>query len=169
MDSHDPFRHLGYKLWQKEKLGIDLTSCLQVACDTPSQSSRQEVQLCFSPHSDQRSECGVIVLQSCKSPHLGSFETPSWESRDKKPFRCGPYGEMQIILYGGRWWLPPSPGRGESCETEVACGSSQHQRCSNTKLTNLLVGQMQIQVSKKVHSSYSRLGASACPSTLSKC
>jgi hypothetical protein len=22
---------------------------------------------------------------------------------------------MQRILYGGRWWLPPSPGRGESC------------------------------------------------------
>jgi len=22
---------------------------------------------------------------------------------------------LQRILYGGRWWLPPSPGRGESC------------------------------------------------------
>jgi hypothetical protein len=21
---------------------------------------------------------------------------------------------LQRILYGGRWWLPPSPGRGES-------------------------------------------------------
>jgi hypothetical protein len=26
------------------------------------------------------------------------------------------------ILYGGRWWLPPSPGRGESCESEVTRG-----------------------------------------------
>jgi hypothetical protein len=30
------------------------------------------------------------------------------------PFRCGFRGELQRILYGGRWWLPPSPGHGES-------------------------------------------------------
>ncbi len=33
----------------------------------------------------------------------------------KKPFRCSLGGELQSILYGGRWWLPSSPGRGESC------------------------------------------------------
>jgi len=36
------------------------------------------------------------------------------ESQEKEPFGCGLRGEMQRILYGGRWWLPPSPGRGES-------------------------------------------------------
>jgi hypothetical protein len=27
---------------------------------------------------------------------------------------------MQKILYGGRWWLPPSLGHGELCESKVA-------------------------------------------------
>jgi hypothetical protein len=27
-------------------------------------------------------------------------------------------GELQRILYGGRWWLPPNPGRGESSESK---------------------------------------------------
>jgi len=44
-----------------------------------------------------------------------SFETPTWESREKEPFGCSLRGVTQRILYGGRWWLPPSPGRGESC------------------------------------------------------
>jgi hypothetical protein len=30
------------------------------------------------------------------------------------PFGCSFGGELQKILYGGRWWLPPSPGRGVS-------------------------------------------------------
>ncbi len=65
-----------------------------------------------------------MALQSCGSLSLGSFETPLWESRDKKPFGCGPHGKEQIILYGGRWWLPLSPGRDESCESKVAHGLS---------------------------------------------
>jgi len=28
------------------------------------------------------------------------------------------------------WWLPPSPGRGESSESKVAHGLSQHQKCA---------------------------------------
>jgi hypothetical protein len=31
------------------------------------------------------------------------------------PFGCSSCREVQRILYGGRWWLPPSPGHGESC------------------------------------------------------
>jgi hypothetical protein len=37
-------------------------------------------------------------------------------------------GATQRILYGGRWWLPPSPSRGESSESKVARGLSQHQK-----------------------------------------
>jgi hypothetical protein len=44
-----------------------------------------------------------------------NFEIPTWESREKKSFGCSLDGETQKILYGGRWLLPPSPGRGESC------------------------------------------------------
>jgi hypothetical protein len=60
--------------------------------------------------------------QSPKSPTRDSFETPPWESREKVPF-----GELQIILYGGRWWLPLSPSRGESSESKL------HVVCPNTK------------------------------------
>jgi len=44
-----------------------------------------------------------------------NFRTPTWESREKEPFGYSPRGVVQKILYGGRRWLPPSPGRGESC------------------------------------------------------
>jgi len=44
-----------------------------------------------------------------------NFGPPTWESREKEPFGCSPRGALQRILYGGRWWLPLSPGHGESC------------------------------------------------------
>jgi len=47
-----------------------------------------------------------------------------WESREKEPFGCKCDGELQRILYGGRWWLPSSSGRGESSESKVARGLS---------------------------------------------
>jgi hypothetical protein len=68
--------------------------------------------------------------QSHGSPNRGSFGTPLWESREKVPFGCKCDGEMQRILYGGRWWLPLSPGRGESSESKVTRGLSQHQEGS---------------------------------------
>jgi hypothetical protein len=43
-----------------------------------------------------------------------NFGTPTWESREKEPFGCSPRNMAQRILYWGRWWLPPSPGRGVS-------------------------------------------------------
>jgi len=30
----------------------------------------------------------------------------------------------KVYYKGGRWWLPPNSGRGESCESEFAHGSS---------------------------------------------
>jgi hypothetical protein len=47
-----------------------------------------------------------------------SLETPPWESREKEPFECSLHRKLQRILYGGRWWLPSSPGRGESSESK---------------------------------------------------
>jgi hypothetical protein len=46
------------------------------------------------------------------------------ESRDKKPFGCHSHRVVHSILCGGKWWLPPNPGRGESCESRVARGFS---------------------------------------------
>jgi len=62
--------------------------------------------------------------QSHGNPNWDSFGTPLWESREKVPFGCKCDGETQIILYGGRWWLPSNPGRGESSESNVARGLS---------------------------------------------
>jgi hypothetical protein len=65
-----------------------------------------------------------MTSQSDGSPNWDNFETLLWESRDKKPFGCKCHGEAQRIIYGGRWWLPPNPDHGESCESRVARGLS---------------------------------------------
>jgi hypothetical protein len=77
--------------------------------------------------------------QSPGSPIWDSFETPPWESRDKKPFECECGGAMQRILYGGRWWLPSSLGHGESSESVLLVACPNTKSVSEGKLTNLLV------------------------------
>jgi len=138
MASHGPFGHLQHKLWQKEGSGVKLpvrlpttksrestrSWCVQVECDTPLESSRGELQLYFRPHPNQRSEQKVMIVQSPESLNLDNFRILPWESWDKKPFRCGCHGEAHNILYGGRWWLPPSLGCGESSESRVTRGLS---------------------------------------------
>jgi hypothetical protein len=65
--------------------------------------------------------------QSPGSPNRDSFGTPLWESQEKKPFGCRCDEVRQRILYGGRWWLPPNLGRGESSESVLRMA------CPNTK------------------------------------
>jgi hypothetical protein len=88
MSSHDPFGHLKHKLWPKERPGVKLTvwllttrsqestqfPCVQVACDTPLESSPRGLQLRFVPHPNQRSEQEVIVSQNCGTSNLGDFD-----------------------------------------------------------------------------------------------
>jgi hypothetical protein len=78
-------------------------------------SSRRELQLWFRPCPDPSSGRRAMSVQSPGTPTRDSFGTPTWESREKEPFGCSLGGKLQSILYGGRWWLPPSPGHGESC------------------------------------------------------
>jgi len=92
--------------------------------DTPLESSQGELHVCFRPRPNQNSGRKVMNAQSPGSPNWDNFETPLWESREKMPFGCKCGGETQRILYGGKWWLPPSPGRGESSESKVARGLS---------------------------------------------
>jgi hypothetical protein len=127
-----------HKLWQKERPGVKLAVwlpatksresmwpwCVQVDCNMALKSSWRKLQLCFRPHPNRRSEQRVMIIQSPGSPNRDSFEIPPRESQDKKPFGCGCRGEAQSVLYGGRWWLPPSPGRDESNESRVARGLS---------------------------------------------
>jgi len=128
MASHEPFGHLQPKLWAKEGPGVKLALWLPTTKSRESTSSRRlqmewdgalesswgELQLWFRPHSNRRSESRVVSVQSPKSPTRDSFGTPPWESRENVPFGCSSHGELQRILYGGRRWLPPSPGCGES-------------------------------------------------------
>jgi len=81
-------------------------------------SSQGELQLWFRPHSNRRLEPGDMSSQSPGTPTRDNFGTPPWESREKEPFGCSLHRELQRILYWGRWWLPPSLGRGESSESK---------------------------------------------------
>ncbi len=85
------------------------------------ESPQGKVQIWFRPHSNPRSELGNMSVQSPGNSTRDSFETPPWESQEKVPFGCGSCRVTQRILYGGKWWLPPSPGRGESSGSKVAC------------------------------------------------
>jgi len=129
MASHEPFGHLQPKLWAKEGLEVKLAVWLTTTksrestsswhpiqeCNTALESSRGELQLWFRLHCDWTLQSGDMDSQSFEIPTRDSFGTPTWESREKESFGCSLSGELQRILYGGRWWLPPSPGRGESC------------------------------------------------------
>jgi len=141
MALHEPFGHLQHKLWSKEGPGVKLAvwlpttksresnrfRCVQVKCDTLLESSRRELQLCFRPHCNPRLGREVMNVWSPGSQNWDSFGTPLWESREKMPFGCKCNGESQRILYGGRWWLPLSPSRGESSESKLPMA------CPNTK------------------------------------
>jgi len=151
MASHEPFGHLQHMLWSKERPGVKLAiwlpttksqeltwfRCVQVKYDTPLESSWGKLQLWFRPRPDPSLGREVMSAQNPGSPNRDNFGTPPWESREKEPFGCKCGGELHIILYGGRWWLPPNPGHGESSESKVARGWSLHQKGVEWVLTNL--------------------------------
>jgi len=128
MASHYPFGHLQPKLWAKEGPGVKLAVWLPTTksqestcswrrleeCNTALESSRRELQLWFRARPNPSSGRGAVAVQSPGTPTRNNFGTSTWESREKKPFGCSLRGETQRILYGGRWWLPLNPGRGES-------------------------------------------------------
>jgi len=128
MASHEPFGHLQPKLWAKEGPGVKLVIWLPTTksrestfywypileCNMALESSQRDLQLWFRPHLDRTLQSADMSSQSSGTPTRDSFGTPTWESREKEPFGCSLHGEVQSILYGGRWWLPPNPGRGES-------------------------------------------------------
>jgi len=128
MGLHHPFGHVKHKLWPKERSGVKLAVWLlttksrkstqfpyvRMTCDIPLESSWQGLQLCTRPYLHRRSVCKVMAPQSCGSPNLGNFGTPTWEFRTKSQLDVG-LVERRIVYYKGRWWLPPSLGCGESC------------------------------------------------------
>jgi hypothetical protein len=141
MVSHWRFGHLQPKLCAKERPGFKLAVWFPTTkswesthsrralgeCDTTLESSWQKLQHWSRPHPNRRLGREAMTVQSPRSPNRNSFGTPLWESRDKKPSGCSLRGVTQSILYGGRWWLPSSPGRDESSEVVLPVA------CPNTK------------------------------------
>jgi hypothetical protein len=87
--------------------------CVQVECDTPSESSQGELQVYSKPHPNWRFEQKVMNLQSPESLNQDNFGTPPWESRDKKSFGCVPWRDTENTIWGkvvaslesGLWWV----------------------------------------------------------------
>jgi hypothetical protein len=135
MALHESFGHMQPKLWAKEGPIRRFTKSQESArsrralgeCNMTLKSSRQELQHWFRPRPDRRSGRKAMTIQSPGNPNRDNFGTSFWESQDKKPFGCSLRGVTHSILYGGRWWLPPSPSRGESSESVllVACPNTQ--------------------------------------------
>jgi len=118
-------------------------------CDTASESSQWELQLCFRPHCNRRSARKVMGLQSPGSP-IGAISGLPRGSPGKNSHldvasveSCRIYYKGEVVGFpqGGRCWLPhqrewgggllPSP----ECvcvqsESEFTRGLSQHQKDS---------------------------------------
>jgi hypothetical protein len=162
MASHVPFGHLQYKLWTKEGSGVKLAIwfpttksresirpwCMQVDCNTPLESSSGELQVFFRPHPNQRFEQRVMNSQSSRSPNRDSFGTFPWKSWEKVSFRCSAAGKCKENYMREGGGFP----RVQAVLSHVSPGSPK--ACPNTanapkcELTNLLVGLMQVQVTK---------------------
>ncbi len=113
MGLHDSFGHLKHKLWPKERSGVKLAvwlpttkswestwfTCVQVACDILLESSTKATTL-FQTSSQSKVCLQSYGPQNRESRNFGNFETPTWESREKRSFGYGPHGEVQNILWG---------------------------------------------------------------------
>jgi hypothetical protein len=149
MASHWSFGHLQPKLWAKEGPRVKLAVWLPTTKSRESTSSRhpiwvcnialerswRELQLWFRSHYNQILQPGVMAVQSFGNP-VGTFRTPFRESQEFVPFGCSPHGELQSILYGGRWWLPLSLGRDESCVSRCPWLVPTPKGVPNAKLTS---------------------------------
>jgi hypothetical protein len=85
------------------------------------QHHQTSLKLHTKPHSHYCTSNDI----SCKIP----------KSREFVPFGCSLRDQPQIILYGGRWWLPPSSGRGESCVSKCPWQIPTPKGVPNAKLT----------------------------------
>jgi hypothetical protein len=83
--------------------------------------------------------------QSLGSPNRDSFETPPWESWDKKPFRCGCHRVTLRILYEGI--LPRVRSVVSLVSPELPVARPSTKGAQECELTNLLVSLMDVRVS----------------------
>jgi hypothetical protein len=79
---------------------------------------------------------GSYGLPKFQESNRDNFGTPFRESQEFVAFGCSLHYELQRILYGGRWWFPPSPGRGESCVSKCPWLVPTPKGVPNAKLTS---------------------------------
>jgi hypothetical protein len=77
--------------------------------------------------------------QNPRSPNRDNFGTPTWESRDKRPFGCGPleWRKVYYMVEGGGFPRIQAVVSVVSPRLPVACPSTKG--ALECELTNLLV------------------------------
>jgi hypothetical protein len=135
--SHDPFEHFKHKLWPKEGLGINwplkVKNCFDfLTCKWHATYCWKDFNKGYNLSLDLISIEGLYTkLWAPKVvivPILGISRFPFGSPGTKWHLGASPVDKHKVE--GGRWWLPPSPSCGESCESVVARGSSVHQSAS---------------------------------------
>jgi hypothetical protein len=131
MASHWPFAHMQSKLWAKEGPGVKLVVWLLTTksrestssrhpiwkCDASLERSRRGLQLWFRPRCDPTLQSGVMSSQSPGIP-TGTISGLQFGSpRKNSHLDVASVESCREYYKGGRWWLPPSPGGGESSES----------------------------------------------------
>jgi hypothetical protein len=58
-------------------------------------------------------------LQSCGGPSCENFRLPLGNPGTKSHLDVAPVERRKVYYKGGKWWLPPSSGRGESCVSKL--------------------------------------------------
>jgi hypothetical protein len=82
--------------------------------------------------------------QSGGSPSCWNFGTPTWESRDKKPFGCGHVESYRVYYMGEGDGFPRVRAVVRSCESRVARGCPSTKGAPESDLTNWVVGLMHV-------------------------
>jgi hypothetical protein len=121
---------------KRRESGIDLfpTSDLRVQHGVGKISTRATTLVQTSLRSD--SEVESYGHPKFQESNRDNFGPPFRESQEFVPFGCSLHDQLQRILYGGRWWLPPSSGRGESCVSKCPWLVPTPKGVSNAKLTS---------------------------------
>jgi len=133
MGLHHPFGHLKHKLWPKERPGVKLAiwlpttknqestrfPCMQVACHLPLESSRQGYNFALDLISIGGLHTKLWGSKITRVPTLAISGLPLESPGTKSHLDVGLVERHRVYYKGGRWWLPPSLGHGESYESEL--------------------------------------------------
>ncbi len=154
MGSHDPFGHLKHKLsqnkgsksnWQFDFRPLKVENCLNfLMCKQHATYHWKKILIRATTFLQTSSQLEVYT-QNYKAPK--SRESQLWEFQDShlgipKQNAIWMWASWRGTKYtiGGKVVASPSSNCGEFYESEFARGSSQHQKCFNYALTNLLFG-----------------------------